>query len=262
MALEQLHPARLSYTLFSDRNPAMAWVRWAAELARANRQPVADDNAGRVAERQVSEAATRMLETYGSQRDALSERVFREIYASPVVQAMTGVAAGTAPPRTRPGTSPDHDRFVALATERLRAAMPEGGIHEALLRALIWIRLPAANADERSFTVIRRAREAVGREALPLAEFKRVFRQQFFMLLIDEARAIATLSSLLPEDPRPRDKALAILGDVVRATGEVPEEVARRLAEIERIFSGSASQAEIGSGQVRRLHPQTSGARA
>ena len=25
LALEQLHPARLSYTLFSDRNPAMAW---------------------------------------------------------------------------------------------------------------------------------------------------------------------------------------------------------------------------------------------
>src|SRR4051812_3701545 len=51
LMLEQMHPARLSYTLFSDRNPAMAWVRWAADMARSNRRPVADDNPGRTAER-------------------------------------------------------------------------------------------------------------------------------------------------------------------------------------------------------------------
>ncbi|WP_237216557.1 DUF3141 domain-containing protein, partial [Falsiroseomonas oryziterrae] len=139
-AMEQLHPARLSYTFFSDRNPAMAWVRWAAELARADRQPVEDDNPGRVAERQVSEAMTRMLEAYGRQRDALSERIFQEVYASPLVQAATGQAAGTAPPRARPGLSPDHARFVALATERLRAAMATGDVHTAVIRALIWVR--------------------------------------------------------------------------------------------------------------------------
>src|SRR3954466_1172136 len=33
--LAQLHPARLSYTLFSDRNPWMAWVRMTAEMVRA-----------------------------------------------------------------------------------------------------------------------------------------------------------------------------------------------------------------------------------
>lgn len=251
-ALEQLHPARLSYTLFSDRNPAMAWVRWAAEMARANRSPVEADNPGRAAERQVSEAVTRMLDAYGRQRDTLSERVFQEVYASPVVQAATGLAAETAAPRARPGRSPDHDRFVALATERLRAAMTEGGIHEALIRALVWIRLPAANADERSFAIIRRVRASVGREALSLAEFKRAIRQQFFMLLIDEARAIETLPALLPEDQEVRDRALAVLREIVTATGDVPEDVARRLEAVERMFGGTPP-AEAGGGKVRRL---------
>ncbi len=249
-AMEQLHPARLSYTLFSDRNPASAWVRWAAELARADRRPVPDDNPGRVAERQVSEAMTRMLEAYGSRRDALTERLFREVYASPLVQAATGVAAQTAPLRARPGHSPDHDRFVALATERLREAMTAGGLHEAVVRALIWLRLPTATADERSFAVIRRIRAALGRESLPLGAFKRLVRQQFFMLLIDEARAVATLSALLPDDPAVRAEALAVLRSVVEATGDLPEEVVRRLAEVERLFAAPAraEQAALPDG--------------
>ncbi|WP_240790029.1 DUF3141 domain-containing protein [Roseomonas sp. HF4] len=253
--LEQLHPARLSYTLFSDRNPAMAWVRFAAEMARANRQPVAAENPGRTAERQVSEALTRMLEAYGRQRDALNERLFRELYASPAVQALTGLAAETAPPRARPGRSPDHDRFVTLATEQLHAAMAEGGLHEAVLRALLWVRLPTASADERAFAIIRRIRAAVGREALPLAAFKRTIRQQFFMLLIDEARAIETLPALLPDDPAIRAEMVAVLRSVVEATGgEMPEEVARRMAAVERIFAGDPV---AGSSKVaaRRIRP-------
>ncbi|MBP0464148.1 DUF3141 domain-containing protein [Roseomonas sp. PWR1] len=264
MALEQLHPARLSYTLFSDRNPAMAWVRWAAEMARGNRKPVPEDNPGRLAERQVSEAVTRMLEAYGRQRDALSERVFREVYASPAVQALTGIATETAPPRARPGQSPDHERFVALAGERLRAAMAEGGLHEALLRALIWVRLPTANADERSFAIIRRIRAAMRRDALPLAEFKRTIRQQFFMLMIDEARAIETLPGLLPDDPGLRAEALAALRAVVEAAGDLPPEAARRLAEVERIFGGddhAAKAAPDGATSLvaRRIRPVRAG---
>ena len=257
--LEQLHPARLSYTLFSDRNPAMAWVSWAADMARGDRQPVADDNPGRVAERQISEAVTSMLEAHGRRKDALTERAFQDFYATPAVQATTGLAAETAPPRLRPGAGPEHARFVALAVERLRAAMGQGGLHEAVLRALLWIRLPTANADERSFTIIRRIRNEMGHEKLPLAEFKRIIRQQFFMLMIDEAHAIKSLSSLLPDDDSSRSEALALLRTIVEGTGEMPEEVARRMAVVEQIFVGDADAPESGSGKVQRLRHKGSG---
>jgi hypothetical protein len=138
--------------------------------------------------------------------------------------------------------------------------MTEGGLNEGLLRALLWVRLPTADADERSFAVIRRMRAALGRDRLPLDQFKRTIRRQFFMLLIDEARAIETLPSLLPADPAVRAEALAALRAVVEATGAMPEEVARRLAEVERIFAGEAGGAAAGGGRVRRLRPGGAGA--
>ncbi len=252
-ALEQFHPSRLSYTLFSDRNPAMAWVGAAAEMIRARRTPVTEDNPGRMAERQVSDVVTRMLRDFGQQRDALSERLFREIYASPLVQAMTGVAAASAPPRQQPTEGPEQRAFVRMAVERLRAGMSEGGLQEALIRALIWVRLPVGTADERSFAVIRRLRETVGRDRLPLEEFKRIVRQQFFMLLIDDVRAVETLPELLPEDPALRAEALKALRAVVEATGALPEEAAWRMSEMERVFTGEPPPADSTGGQVRRL---------
>ncbi|KAA2212823.1 hypothetical protein [Teichococcus oryzae] len=117
-----------------------------------------------------------MLEAYGRQRDELLEAIFRDVYAAPVVQSFTGLATETMPPRQRPGGGLEDARLVALAVERLHAAMKQGGLHETVLRALLWVRLPTANADERSFAFIRGER---GQERIPFAEFERILRQQF-----------------------------------------------------------------------------------
>jgi Protein of unknown function (DUF3141) len=257
--LAQLHPARLSYTLFSDRNPWMAGVRMMADMVRDRRQPVPPGNPGRVAEKAVSDAIEQALAAYGRQRDTATERLFQAIYDSPVTQALTGVAADGVSPRPRPGETPDHRRFVALAIERLRARMAEGGLHEALLRALVWVRLSTGRADERSFATIRRLREAYGPRTLPLREFKRIIREQFFMLLVDEAQALATLPDLLPTDPARRAEAFALIRSVVEATGEMPEPEAERLAAVERIFLGEP-EPEGAGGKVRRLRSPGSAA--
>ncbi|MCZ8149326.1 MAG: DUF3141 domain-containing protein [Roseomonas sp.] len=253
-AMAQLHPARLSYTMFSDRNPWMAAVRMTAGMVRAQRKPVPPDNPGRIAEKAVSDAIEQALASYGQQRDAATERLFQAIYDAPVTQALTGIAEATAPPRPRPGKTPDHRRFVALAAERLRGRMAEGGMHEALLRSLIWVRLSTHRADERSFAVIRRIRQAYGAETLSLEDFKRIIRQQFFMLLVDEAQALATLPQLLPADPAKRAEGFALIRSVVQATGKIPEPEAERLAAVERIFLGEPDPAGAG-GNVRRLRP-------
>ena len=255
--LAQLHPARLSYTLFSDRNPWMAWVGMTAGMVRDQRQPVQPGNPGRVAEKAVSDAIERALTAYGQQRDAATERLFQVIYDAPVTQALTGVVADGVAPRPRPGETPDHRQFVALAIERLRARMAEGGLHEALLRALVWVRLSGGRADERSFATIRRLREAHGPKTLPLQEFKRIIREQFFMLIVDEPQALATLPHLLPADPAKRAEAFGLIRSVVEATGDIPEPEAERLAAVERIFLGEPDPAGADS-KVRRLRPSGS----
>ena len=255
--LAQLHPARLSYTLFSDRNPWMAWVRMTAGMVRDQRQPVQPGNPGRVAEKAVSDAIEQALTAYGQQRDAATERLFQVIYDAPVTQALTGVVADGVALRPRPGETPDHRQFVALAIERLRARMAEGGLHEALLRALVWVRLSGGRADERSFATIRRLREAHGPKTLPLQEFKRIIREQFFMLIVDEPQALATLPHLLPADPAKRAEAFGLIRSVVEATGDIPEPEAERLAAVERIFLGEPDPAGADS-KVRRLRPSGS----
>ena len=42
----------------------------------------------------------------------------------------------------------------------------------------------------------------MAQETLPLQEFKRTIREQFFMLIVDEPQALATLPHLLPADLR------------------------------------------------------------
>jgi hypothetical protein len=220
---------------------------------------VPPDNPGRVAEKAVSDAIEQALVAYGQHRDAVSERLFQAIYDSPVTQALTGVAAQAVPPRPRPGQTPDHRQFVALATEHLRARMAEGGLHEALLRALVWVRLSVGRADERSFTIIRRIRQAYRPRTLPLPEFKRIIREQFFMLVVDEERALATLPRLLPSDRAARAEAFALVRSVVEAAGEVREAEAERLAAVERIFLGEPDPAGVAS-KVRRLRATGSAA--
>jgi hypothetical protein len=126
--------------------------------------------------------------------------------------------------------------------------------HEALLRALVWVRLSSGRADERSFATIRRLREAYGPKTLPLQEFKRIIREQFFMVILDEAQALATLPHLLPANPAKRAEAFGLIRAVVEATGEISEPEAERLAAVEHIFLNESDPAGADS-KVRRLRP-------
>jgi pimeloyl-ACP methyl ester carboxylesterase len=235
-ALRQLHPARLSYTLFSDRNPAMQAVAALAEQVRAERKPVPDDNPGRQAERQVSDAITRTLEGYSAARDRTTERLFQAIYDSPAMQVLTGVAGAAAPPRLRPGSTAEHRRFIEKVAEDLRRRIATGGIHEAVLRGVVHVGSANRLTDERSFAMIRRIRAQLGPEAMPLSRFKAMLREQYFMLLLDEQAALAALPGLLPEDPAQRAEAYGIIRAVTTASGEATEAALARLRALAPLF--------------------------
>jgi len=116
-----------------------------------------------------------------------------------------------------------------------------GGLNEASIRGMLYVNLPRAAADERSFAVLRRLRRATPESRqMPLATFKQLVRDQFFMLLLDPAAALAAIPSMLPDDPEAREAALRLIREVVEARGEMEPEVARRFAEISRLFDAAA----------------------
>ena len=77
----QLHPARTSRLLFSERfTPWMAGVEWLAEQAAAHPLPVAEDNPWRQWESRLDETVTQSLTLAGELRDACCETLFQALY--------------------------------------------------------------------------------------------------------------------------------------------------------------------------------------
>ena len=232
-ALRHLHPARLAYTAFSDSNPAMPAIAALAQQVGENRRAVPDDNPGRVAERQVSDAISRMLKDFGETRDRATEKLFQAVYDSPAMQVLTGAAGSAATPRQRPGTTAEHRRFVGQVIADLARRMISGGEREATVRAGLYVGL-ADIPDERAFAMLRRIRTQVGQ--VSLVQFKAVLREQFFMLQINEQAALAALPKMLPKDPAQRQKAYELIRAVATATGEPTPEALARLRALAPVF--------------------------
>lgn len=239
--LREMHPARLSYSVFSDRNPFMAWVAPLAEQMRAARQPVTDDNPGRVMERQISTAVERALGGAGSARDAAVEKLFETIYGSVVLQAILGIDPEGPPARYRPGMSHEHLQLVERTIADLREQIGKGGPVEAVIRAMIHVGMANRKTDERSFALLRRIREKSGAKTMSLAQFKKMLRDQFFMLLLDETAALEAIPTMLGKDPSMAKKGFALVEAVCTAAGPLSTDGERHLQRVQALF-GQGSQ--------------------
>ena len=234
-ASKQMHPLRLQYELLSDANPAMRAVSSLAETVRANRRPVAADNPFLQMQQQFSDVMVKSLDAWRDARDQLYERTFLSIYSSPVLQAMLGIAPEWSRPRA--GHSPLYDAFVEAKKAELRSRMGEGGLREALLRALLHVVSAFGGADERTFEAIRRIRaEHPECKDVSLQEFKHALREQFYMLLIDRETALQAIPELLPKEMDVRRRALDVLRQVVAAQGPEDKDVHKRVQEVEALF--------------------------
>jgi len=238
-ALRQLHPIRLQYTLWSDRNPWMAAVKPLAEAVRRQRRPVADDNPFLQLERTTAKQIERGLDQYRETRDRTLEILFKAIYEAPWLQAaigLRGAAADGRAVRTR------DEVFEALVAERLRALrarMDEGGLREAAVRMLLYAGSDEPRVDVRGFRMAERVRDQqLAGERLPAARRRELVRDQFFLLLLDEAEALAALPRMLTS-ATDRAAALDMARQVLSAKGELSDERRARLARVEAIFNTS-----------------------
>ncbi|MGZ6130863.1 MAG: DUF3141 domain-containing protein [Myxococcaceae bacterium] len=235
-ALRQLHPHRLRFSVLSDRNPFMWPVKTLAPQVRAARKPVSAGNPLLTLEKAASSFIVSSLDAAGAARDTLTEAMFLGVYGLPVVQALVGLG---------PETGAEHRierdlvREADAAKERaeLEARYEVGGVAEAAVRALVYVVKAEGSADERGFSTFAAARKARGaEERLPLSELKQILKEQFLLLSLDEARAIATLPALLPQDLEKRREALDLVHRMVSARGTLSAEARRRLGRIDSLF--------------------------
>ncbi|GHE19864.1 DUF3141 domain-containing protein [Halomonas urumqiensis] len=249
--MRRMHPNRLGYRLLSDRNPLMTTVPVLAEQIRANRQPADHDNVFRVMESIVSDQITGSLNAWRDLRDGATERMFLDVYGQPLLQSLVGLGGDAHVHRRRPGSEPEHRRFIDYRQEELRAKIEKGGSHEAVIRALIYVLGGAPATDERNFKRLR-ASHAELEPALSLADFKQLMREQFFILKLDRDVALASIPVLLEgQNAEQIAGHLEHIQHVLAASGELSEHSADRLASVKALFEQAIDQAPIIEAQSR-----------
>jgi pimeloyl-ACP methyl ester carboxylesterase len=238
--LRRMHPNRLRFRMFADDNPLMMPVAAWAEAVRAGRRPVNPDNPCLALERMVSGIIADGLKAWGQARDVMQEEFFLNTYASPWLQAMLGLGADGASPTRRTGRDLARETIGRQAEARLTQRIDEGGLLEAAVRALIYVRLPEGKVDERGFAALHQiSAEMASAKRVGFARFKEIVKEQYLVLLLDAERAIAALPKLLPDDRRECEDAIALVRRVLAARGDLPEEGRLRLKRVEALFAGS-----------------------
>ena len=182
-------------------------------------------------------------------RDSMTEAFFLTTYGSPLLQAMVGL--GSPRDETPHGVERDLVREAAAAKLRigLDGRFEEGGIEEAVLRALIYVRRPEGGFDERGYRMLKNIRESrKSNERLSLARFREMLNEQLQLVLLDEERAVAALPKLLQTDESETAAALGALRQLVGAAGALDPEGERRLARVEKLFGAKPTKSRKGNG--------------
>jgi len=233
--MRRLHPLRLGYELLSDRNPMIKPLETAAKWVKAHRQEIKPDNLFLQWQTLYSDFFTTNLNIYRDWRDMMTEQMFFGIYDQCWLQTLMGLRASDAPPRKHPGQDPNHLAFIKQRKKEILAGMDKGGPREAVIRGLIYVRMPESANDERGFEMIRRIRaEQFGNR--PLADFKKTYREQFFMILLNERRAVEAIPQLLVGNEDAGPELFEMIRKVATASGALGEEAELRLAEIKMLF--------------------------
>lgn len=195
--MRALHPDRLRFTLFSDRNPFMAAVGPSAELVRQGRRPADPANPLTALEHLASDCIEFWLKSWSNARNVFTEQVFLTTFGSPALQACVGLAADNTAPRSRIGRDLTRETAAHAMRAEAEAAIERGGAIEAFVRAVMYIARPGGRVDERGLAALQELGTMLPEQERPgFARFKVIVQQQSMVLELDEERSIDVLPKL------------------------------------------------------------------
>ena len=240
-AWRQLHPLRLQYDLFALPDAAGRQLSSLAAYTRDNRHPVSQDNPAWQFQEQVSRTIEQSLDAFRDWRDSVYELTFTSFYGAQHTQALAGLTEGRPSQQRKSSKDASYIELMRRRSEDLMRSVAEGGPREALIRALLYVRMPDGIADERGFNFLRRVRDETGGE-LTITDFKDIFRKQYFALLLDEVRALDAIPKMLAADPV-RARLLAVkFRELIDVVGTHTPESRKRFADMERVLDDAAKR--------------------
>src|SRR5262249_1237553 len=151
-------------------------------------------------------------------RDAATEAFFFSTYGSPFLQAMVGLRADDTLVSRRVGRDVAREAAAKQAAVELEKRIDQGGLLDAAVRALVYVRLPEGKVDERGFAALKQiSAELPAAKRVGFVRFKEIVKEQYLLLLLDAERAVAELPKLLPGNRRQCEEALALVRRVLAA---------------------------------------------
>lgn len=215
--MRRSNPHRLVQWLWSDVNPAMSLIAEAAERVRVDRRAAPAGNLFRLGERMVADYLVDSLDHFRDCRDRAVEILFYGLYA-PLKHVLRDDEADLLTRRSDKLERRSREAREWL-TQDVLPHMAEGGIAEATLRIALWLgrRRPVVDTDR-----FRLAEKALAREpafaGLDSRGMRDALRRQFFLLMLDEDKAIAALPRMLGT-AKDRESVLGLVDKVAEEIG-------------------------------------------
>ena len=244
-----LHPNRMRFDMFSDKNPLMPPVATWADSIRRHRQPVSDGNPLLAIERTASDWIVKSLDALAEARDAACEGIFMATYDQPWLQALVGLRADGAQTRQHVERELAREAGIQRTRAELNDRIDKGSSIEAALRAVIYVQQPERKLDGREFTILSEINsELPPAKQMSLAVFKEKLKEQHLITMLDEERAVATIPKLLPTDDAKRTAVIGAVRRILGVRGNLSDEAKRRLARVETLFG----ETNVVSAQPRK----------
>jgi len=242
-AIRQMHPNRLGFALFSDRNPFVAAVAPLAKAIRQDRRAAAPDNPLSAIQSWASGCIEMSLKLWGHARDSLAEQTFLNLYGSPLLQSMVGLNAENTGLRRHIDRDVTREATANRVHAELENAIDEGGVVEAFVRSLAYILEPVGEVDDRAFAALHEVGRMAPREHHPgFAQFREIVRRQFLIVRLDKTRAAEALPKMAAtaEDRRLVLDSLRRMERLRRP--DLTEEQRRRLSKVENLLAPPAAR--------------------
>lgn len=249
--LRRANPNRLERWLWSDINPAMSMIAELADQMRSDRRPAAADNLFRKAEASQSELIINWLDNFRDVRDRMVETLFYATYA-PLKAALRDDEAALLKRRKRQLAQRSYQARAAIE-QNVVPRMTEGGIAAAVVRILLWVSRRRPLVDAQRFRLAEKAlTESPIFAGLNGRRMRDALREQFFLLMVDEDRAIAALPRLLPSE-EDHKAAFDLIDKIVSDIGEISAEQKGDLEHIRELLARPpAAAAPVAEGRRSR----------